>query len=96
MLHWDRHNWRNLVFNEKKKFILSGPDGIHYCWRDLRKEPEYFHFSVNRDCLMVWGAVCYKDVLGIEGAWGSLDAQCYMNMIQQGLLPVVSDALGDI
>lgn len=46
---------------------------------------------------MVWGASCYKFVIGgLEGAAGSADAQYYTTLLEVDLLTAVNDAIAEM
>ena len=47
--------WRRVVFIDEKKFNLDGPDGLHYYYRDLRKEQQLpSRRSMGNGGTMIW------------------------------------------
>ncbi len=51
---WD-HEWRTILFIDKKKFNLDGSNGYQYYWYDLRKEAkEIFSLVQCSGSVMVW------------------------------------------
>ena len=49
--------WSIMVFSDKKKFNLDGPDGFQFFWQDLRKMPDVMAKQQSGGGgLMVWAA----------------------------------------
>ena len=40
--------WTKVIFLDKKKFNLNGPDGSQYYWHNLWKDPELFSKQQNK------------------------------------------------
>jgi transposase len=84
----DSTNWDNIIFSDEKKFNLDGPDGIHYYWRDLRREQEYISKrQQGGGSVLVWGAFSSKGVINLAFLVGRQDSLKYQETLQNYLLP---------
>lgn len=45
---------------------------------------------------MIWGAICHKEVLGLEYAVGAMDAVYYTNILEKDLLLAVNDIFKNV
>lgn len=90
-------NWKKVIFINQKKFNLSGPNGLNYYWHDLRREQDEVKWGPQlRDGLMFWGAMSYKEAIGLQGSAGAMDAEYYKTILYEGSLPAADDAMGDL
>lgn len=59
-VNW-KEEWRNLLFNDEKKFNLDGPDGMQCYWHDLRRVKEIrMSRNFGGGSVMVWGGFSYQ------------------------------------
>ena len=66
-----------MVFSDKKKLNLDGPDGFQCYWHDLRKEKQLFKKKFRRGSVIVLGAFSVSgkaDLVVIEGK--QISARC--------------------
>lgn len=49
-----------------------------------------------REGLTMWGAICYKGPVCIEGVTGKTDAGYYTTILKEGLFPAAYPAMEDI
>jgi len=86
-----RREWAQVIFSDEKKFNLDGPDGIQYYWRDLRKEPQYFHKRQGGGAsVMVWAAFSGNGKTKLALLDGHQDSTKYCTTLGSFLLPVAS------
>ena len=80
-------NWNKVVFSDKKKFNLDGPDGFKYYWHDIRRPERY---STTRNfgggSLMICAAFHYHNRTPICKVSGRLNSQGYINLLENVLL----------
>lgn len=79
--------WCHVVFSDKKKFNLDGPDDCHYYWHDLSKEKK-FKFSRNfgGESLMVWAGFSAFGKTSILKVIGRMNSEKYIEMIEDVLI----------
>lgn len=59
-------NCKSVIFTNEKKFNLFASDGLNYYCHDLRRKPDEVKWGLQlRDRLMVWGAISYKESVGL-------------------------------
>lgn len=96
MLEQNGSFWKEVIFTDKRKLNLCGPDGLDYHWHNLCKEPGYFSKNKHTSERMVWRLICHKKVGGLEGAVGAIDSDYNVKVLEKGLLPVAHDDFGDV
>ena len=96
-IHWVRDHmswtseWKTVIFSDEKKFNLDGPDGLMYCWHDLRKKkPEYPRRSFGGGSVMVWGAIYAGGKSELAVLEGKQNAVSYIQTLGGFLLPILS------
>ncbi|CAD1469149.1 unnamed protein product, partial [Heterotrigona itama] len=55
--------WQRIIFIDEKRFNLNEPDGLHYCYHDLRKEQQFL--SRRTACcsdIMIGGCIDHFDI----------------------------------
>ena len=80
--------WNNIIFSDKKKFNLDGPDGFRYYWHDLRMEKMILSKRVQGGgFVMIWCAFIWEGKTTVEFIDGPMDSLLYQNLLQRSLLP---------
>lgn len=88
--------WKSVIFSDEKKLNLDGPDGCHYYWRDLRKEPrEIFSRNFGGGSLMIWAAISYEGTSGVVFLSGRQTSEDYRATLENVLLPFGREAHQD-
>ena len=83
------HEWQSVVFSDEKKWNLDGPDGLHYYWHDLRKEPQFFKKrQQGGGSVMTWAAFGAHGQTQLRIVHGRMNAANYIQMLEAALLPV--------
>ncbi|CAI2346720.1 unnamed protein product [Caenorhabditis sp. 36 PRJEB53466] len=81
-------DWKTLIFSDKKKFNLDGPDGYKHYWHDLRKDRLRFSKrNYGGGSVMCWGAFSSDGFLEIFFVDGRLDSARYQDLLRTQLLP---------
>ena len=92
-LQWTKHHmhyrdeWFSVIFSDESKWIIEGPDGFSFYWRNLRKEPKSI-FS-RRKCgssLMIWVACAYNDQTYLCFLIGRQNSKYYQEALSKHLL----------
>ena len=53
-----KDEWSKVIFSEKKKFNLDGPDGVKHYWHDLRQSEKcFFSRHSGGSSIMIWAAI---------------------------------------
>ena len=80
----------NVIFSDKKKFNLDGPDGLNYYWHDKSLS---FKIFLERQCgggsVMVWAAFTAQRTLPLENIWSSLTSGSYKKLMEKIIKPFV-------
>ena len=86
-------NWTNIIFSDKKKFNLDGPDGWQYYWYDLRKEEQYFSKRASGGgSVMVCAAFSAQVKAQIAFLKGRENSDKYINTLENYLFPFVNES----
>ncbi|GJQ79171.1 hypothetical protein Trydic_g5420 [Trypoxylus dichotomus] len=81
-IQWSE-DWTKVVFMDEKRFSLDGPDEFQHYWHDLKKESKVIsRRSQGGVGAMVWGAIFYFGAVEIIFIEGSLNAQKYLEIIE--------------
>ena len=92
----DHDFWSSVIFSDEKRFCLDGPDGNAHYWADTRLERKYFSTRARGgQGLMVWAAVSKKGKTAIVFVNGNLNAQAYISMLTDHLIPFIEDKYGE-
>ena len=76
--------WPSVIVTDDKSFNLNGPDGHHYCYRDLRKEQQLpSRGFMGGDGVMIWRGVGYYGKLEIKFITGQLNSKIYIETIDE-------------
>ncbi|CAJ0596365.1 unnamed protein product [Cylicocyclus nassatus] len=60
-------DWKKVIFSDKKKFNLDGPDSFNGYWRDLRKEPLLFsRRNSDGGSVMAWAGMSFVGSLELR------------------------------
>ena len=93
---WGPVNSKKLIFPDKKKFNLDGPDGLAYYWHDIRREKQVFEKrQQGGKSVMVWGAIYYYGVGELVILDGNRDSAGYCKTMQDNLLTFAAETLGE-
>lgn len=88
-------NWNKVIFSDEKKFNLDGPDGLHYYWRDLRKENrQIMSRNFGGGSVMIWAAFSYTGKSKIAFISERLNSEKYCLMLENYLLPFARSNYG--
>ena len=83
---WD-DEWKNVMFSDKKKFHLDGPDGYKYFWAD-KAIPENMHSRRQHavGSVMVWGAISSKEEMDLQAMDSRYNSNRYIEMLYNACL----------
>jgi hypothetical protein len=77
-----QEQWNCVIFTDKKRFCLDGPDGYLYYFHDLRKEEEFAARHHRREAgVMVWGSISSKGEVHLEILNRIQNAQNYRDLL---------------
>lgn len=77
-----------MIFSDKNKFSLDGPDGFSQYWHDLRTEPRYVsRRQQGGKSVMVWGVISYNGVSELVFITKKQDSKVYCNVLEEGMIP---------
>lgn len=86
--------WTNVVFSDEKKFNLDGPDGFHYYWHDLRKEPQLCtKRNFGGGSLMLWAGFSMHGKTHLLKCDGRMNSQKYIDMLETELIAFTDDKM---
>ena len=84
--------WCGIVFSDKKRFYLDGPDGTSYYWSDPRLEERYFSkITRGGDGVIIWAGICARGATPIVFVEGNMDGIAYSNMLSGVLMSFIED-----
>lgn len=67
--------WLSVVFSDEKNWDLDEPDGLHYHWHDLRKEPQLFKKrQEGGGCVVTWAAFRVQGQTQLHVVHGRMNA----------------------
>ena len=97
--NWTCEQWSRVLWTDESKFNLVGSDGAVY----VRRRPgEALADSCTRKTvkhgggnIMIWGAMSAKGRGRLYKVDGKLNAQQYLGILQNVMLPSMQDAFGD-
>lgn len=88
--------WNKVLFSDKKKFNLDGPDGVQYYWHDLRKEKEIqMSRNFGGGSLMVWGGFTFAGALPLAWITTRMSAADYVEVLETSLVDHAEELMGD-
>ena len=80
--------WSKVIFSDKKKFNLDGPDGFKYYWSDLRKEVKiHSRRNFGGGSVMVWAAISADRKSELCFLEGKVNSTQYVLTLNDYLLP---------
>lgn len=86
------HQWQNIIFSDEKKFNLDGPDGCHYYWHDLRKEPRtVMSRNFGGGSIMVWAAFGHYGKSQLCYTTANMKSRDYINLLENDLIPFLNE-----
>ncbi|GJQ70034.1 hypothetical protein Trydic_g19821, partial [Trypoxylus dichotomus] len=81
-IQWSE-DWKKVAFMDEKRFNLDGPHGFQHYGHDVTKEPKVIsRRPEGGGGAMVWGAIFYSGAVEIIFIEGSLNAQKYLEIIE--------------
>ena len=93
---WNTADWRQVVWSDKKKFNLYGPDGFAVYCNDLRQSEEVFSKRQQGGAsLMVWGAFAGNKKSDLVIVEGNMNKEVYIDTLESALLPAVDEEMSD-
>lgn len=97
-LNWTVNEWKNIIWSDESKFMLFGSDGIRYVRRPVgaRYDPKYQLPTVKHGggSVMVWGCFSYRGIGPLHRIDGKMDAQVYINILENVMLPFARRSFG--
>lgn len=78
--------WKSVIFSDKKKFNLDGPDGFKYYWHHINiKELSYSTRVMGGGGIMVWIGFCDDKKLSIQIINNKMNSLEYCSMLNRSL-----------
>ena len=91
-------NWSYIVFSDECRFGLMTDDRRVRCWRTAGEafEPDALNFRVRSNVsIMVWGCISIHGVGELVLVDGNMNHQKYIDVLETGLLPSITNMFGD-
>ena len=80
--------WLSVLFSDKKRLNLDGPDGWAYYWYDICKKPQtFFSRQQGRGSGMLKGVFSYNGTTNTVFLKGRQCSEDYQKMLKSQLLP---------
>ena len=89
--------WQQWIFSDESQVVLSDEKKV-YVWRrsDEAHNPQLVCPASRRKIsLMIWGCVTYDGVGTLTPVNGTIDAQAYINILDDNLWPVIAKNFAD-
>ncbi|KHJ78121.1 hypothetical protein OESDEN_22259 [Oesophagostomum dentatum] len=81
-------DWTKVIFSDEKKWNLNGPDGNHFYWHDLRKDPQYLsRRNFGGGSVMTWGAFYQGGTLELQFTSTSMNSDDYQLVLSMSVVP---------
>ena len=81
-------DWSKIVWSDRRKFNLDGPDGLRCYWHDLRTDPKNFSKrQFGGGSVMIWGAFVSNTIFAIHIMEGNYNSEKYTDMLEECLDP---------
>lgn len=93
--HWTRAQWRNVIFTDESRFVVSFADGrvrVYRRWNERFAQccvQERDRFGVGS--VMVWAGIIYNQKTDLVIVPGNLNAVGYVNILRNNLLPFLQN-----
>ena len=88
--------WLHVIFSDKKKWKLVGPDGRRHYWTDLMKEKEIFSKrQFGGGTVMTWGYFSFNGVRPLTSTSAKMNSEDYKKLLQDHLLSNAVDLAGE-
>lgn len=92
---WSQSTWDRVIFTDEKKFNLVGTDSYVSAWSLQHQRYEISRIQPSRASLMVWGAISSVGTLHLLSTDPSINAQSYVNMLENDFFHVMDYDLPD-
>ena len=88
--------WNSVIYSDEKRFNLDGPDGLHYYWSDLRKEPQFYSTrQQGGGSVMIWAAFSAKGTTEVSFIDRNVTSLVYLQILETHLLPYAAKHFPD-
>lgn len=90
-----RSYWSHIIYSDECRAKLFGSDGLDWCWQrqyevfDARYTKKYV--AHDHEQVMVWGCITSAGAGRLRRIDGTLDAEKYVSVLEQGLLGTLKD-----
>ena len=92
---WSPTDWARVVFTDEKHWNLSGNDGYISIWTESQQNPLEMVETNKKGGLMVWGAISKDGGLRLVCMEGAINADTYVDMLENDFFNLVEDSLPD-
>lgn len=92
---WSNTDWARVVFTDEKRWSLAGNDGYVSIWTESKENPFEMVETTPKGGLMVWGAISKSGSLRLVCMEGSINAETYVDMLENDFFNMVEDNLPD-
>lgn len=92
MISKDENFWRHVIFSDESRYCQFSDSGRKWVWRRsvMQLEDRFLQQTVKYGgvSVMVWGAIWYGGRSRLVFCEGKINAEKYIDILKQGLLPI--------
>lgn len=92
--NWTVEDWKRVIWSDETKINFIGPDGKRFAWvRQAGFSSKLVQPTVKYGggSIMIWGCMSWEGVGGMLLVIGRMDANQYIEILQEKLLPTISN-----